>query len=344
MTDSFAALVPYGFSERVQALWNECERPLARPGRVLRVDGATCRVACHDGVERMCRARAPVAVGDWVTVDGDVVEEVLPRWSAVTREDPAPSGAQAGRQVLAANVDVVVIASPADRLKLARVEREVALAWDSGAKPIVVLTKSDLDDGHLFEALRARVAGVDVLATSVRQRKGLKGMADELGTGRTGVLIGPSGAGKSTLVNALVGSDLQSTGDVRAGDHRGRHTTTSRQLVCLPSGGVLIDTPGLRSLGLAGGDGVDAAFPDIERLARGCRFRDCSHGREPGCAVRRAVADGSLDAGRLASFEKLAKEAAAELRRTDRLAARAAKRVWVQRRNDARRYDKRQWM
>lgn len=344
MNENFAALEPYGFTERVHALWNEDDHGFARLGRVVRVDGATCQVACADGAERPCRARTPVAVGDWVEVEDDRVGEVLPRWSAVTRMDPAATGAQAGRQVLAANVDVVVVAAPADRLKLARVEREVALAWDSGAKPVVLLTKSDLDDGHLLESLRVRLAAVDVLSTSAQKKRGLEEVAEQFGPGRTGVLIGPSGAGKSTLVNALVGRDVQATGEVRAGDQRGRHTTTARQLVRLPSGGVLIDTPGLRSLALAGGESLEAAFPDIEKLARGCRFRDCRHGGEPGCAVRRAVADGSLDRARLASFDKLLREAARERRRTDPLAARAQKRIYVQRRNEARRYDKRRWM
>lgn len=342
MTENFDALGPYGFSERVHALWNERAPDFARPGRVVRVDGATCLVVSIDGAERSCRARSPVAVGDWVAVDEDVVHDVLPRWSALTRVDPAPSGVSAGVQVLAANVDVVVITAPADRLKVARVEREVALAWDSGARPSVVLTKSDLDDGdHLLESLRARVTGVDVFPTSVRQRRGIEQLAAQFPPGRTGVLIGPSGAGKSTLVNALVGRDVQATGDVRAGDQRGRHTTTARQLVCLPSGGVLIDTPGLRSLALTGGTGVDAAFPDIERFARACRFRDCTHGTEPDCAVRRAIKDGSLDPARLASFDKLAREAAVERRKTDPLAARAQRRIYVRRRNEARRYDKR---
>jgi ribosome biogenesis GTPase / thiamine phosphate phosphatase len=344
LTEKFDALVPYGFSERVHALWNDRDHPdgdatAARLGRVVRVDGATCRVAVDAAVERPCRGRSPLAVGDWVAVEDDVVACVLPRWSAVVRADPSATGVQ----VLAANVDLVVVAAPADRLKAARVEREVTLAWESGARPLVAFTKSDLDDGHLLDGLRARVAGVDIVATSVRRGRGLDELAAELGPGRTGVLIGPSGAGKSTLVNALVGHALQAVGEVRAGDQRGRHTTTSRQLVCLPSGGALIDTPGLRSLGMAGGTRLGVAFPDIELLSKSCRFRDCNHRREPGCAVRRAVADGALDPGRLASFEKLAREAAAERRRSDPLEARATRRMWVQRRNDARRYDKRRW-
>ncbi|MGH9028692.1 MAG: ribosome small subunit-dependent GTPase A, partial [Acidimicrobiales bacterium] len=213
--------------------------------------------------------------------------------------------------------------------------------WESGARPLVAFTKADLDDGHLLESLRARLVGVDTVATCARHGRGLDDLASELVDGRTGLLIGPSGAGKSTLVNALVGRAVQAVGDVRVGDHRGRHTTTARQLLCLPRGGVLIDTPGLRSLALAGPIRLGAAFPDIERLASRCRFRDCGHGEEPGCAVRNAVATGALDAARLASFEKLAREAAAERRRFDPLEARSARRIWSQRAKEARRYDKR---
>ncbi len=267
--------------------------------------------------------------------------EVLPRWSVLSRVDPAPSGAQAGVQLLAANVDVIVIAAPADRLKVARVEREVAFGWESGAQPLVVLTKSDLDDGRLLESLRRRIAGVDVVPTSVRQKRGLEAIAGAFSAGRTGVLIGPSGAGKSTLVNALVGSEIQATGDVREGDQRGRHTTSARYLVCLPSGGVLIDTPGMRSLAIAGGEGIDVAFPDIDELADDCRFRDCKHRTEPACAVRAAIQAGSLDPARFASFEKLVREVAVERRKSDPLAARAARRMWSQRAKEQRRYDKR---
>ncbi len=343
MPHDFGALVPYGFSARVHALWNDTDTTCALLGRVVRVDGATCRVACADAVERPCRARTQVAVGDWAAVEDGTVAGVLPRWSVVARADPASSGAQAGRQVLAANVDVVVVTAPADRSRVARVEREVVLAWESGARPLVALTKSDLDDGHLLETLRSRVAGVDVVATSARFGRGLDDLAAALAGGRTGLLVGPSGAGKSTLVNALVGREVQATGEIRAGDHRGRHTTTARQLVCLPRGGVLIDSPGLRSLGLPGPVPVDAAFPDIARLARACRFRDCNHRGEPGCAVRGAVVDGTLDPLRLASFEKLGREAAVERRKSDPLEARAARREHSRRAKEARRYDKRLW-
>lgn len=343
MTENFPALAPYGFTERVHAIWNDRGAAKARPGRVVRVDFATARVACADGVERFFRVTRHVAVGDWVALQDDDVAEVLPRWSAVARVDPATTARQAGLQVLAANVDEVVIAAPADRLKLARIEREVALAWESGARPLLVLTKSDLDDGHTLDSLYARIPGVGMIATSARRHKGLDELTGELAPDRTGLLIGPSGAGKSSLVNALIGRDVQTVGDVRAGDRRGRHTTSSRQLLCLPGGGVLIDTPGLRSLGLPGSRGLDHAFSDIEHLARSCQFRDCGHGDEPDCAVRDAIAEGSVDPARLASFKKLKREIAAERRRADPLEALAARRRMTQLAKDARRNDKRRW-
>jgi ribosome biogenesis GTPase / thiamine phosphate phosphatase len=337
----FAALVPFGWSGRVQALWNELGDPTLLAGRVVRVERRRCRVACAQGEERMVVPRVPVGVGDWVAIDGAAVTHLLPRWSAVTRLDPAPTGAQAGVQVLAANVDVVVVTAPADRLSVTRVERELALAWDSGARPLVVLTKRDLDGSDGVAALSSRLVGAHVLATSAKTGEGVDELRHALAPGVTGALLGPSGAGKSTLVNALIGDPVQDVGEVRESDHRGRHTTTSRQLLAIPGGGVLIDTPGLRSLALSGRTGIEKAFADVEALACECRFRDCRHRTEPGCEVLRAVERGTLDPSRLAGFHKLLREAEAERRRSDPVAARAARRLWSQRTREARRYDKR---
>lgn len=340
-------LGPLGWTDRVSKLWRDVADTSLRPGRVVRVERGLCHVAVGASEEHRLpahgqEAHGQAAVGDWVATTPKAVERVLPRWSALTRRDPAASGIQAGVQVLAANVDVVLVTVPADRPSAARVEREVTAGWESGAVPLVVVTKSDLDAGGVvLESLRARLAGADVVATSATTGAGLPRLRSELGPGRTGVLLGPSGAGKSTLVNALFGGAVQAVGEVRSGDARGRHTTTSRQLVCLPCGGVLIDTPGLRSLGLVCGAGVDDVFPEIELLARDCRFRDCGHEHEPGCAVLGAVSAGMLDPGRLESFKKLVREVAAERRRSDPLAAREARRAWSQRATEARRYDKR---
>lgn len=335
-----AALAPYGWSERVLALWSELERGTppdpVQPGRVVRIERGSCEVAAASGPVEHVAGRVGVAVGDWVALALGRIVHVLPRWSTLSRTDPA-----SGIQVLAASVDVVLVTAPADRLHLSRVEREVALAWESGARPLVVLTKADLDNGTALAGLRSRLAGVDLIATSARRFSGLHELQAVVGPGVTGVLLGPSGAGKSTLVNALVGEPVLRTGETRAADGRGRHTTTSRRLLCLPRGGVLIDMPGLRSLGIAGAPDLGSAFSDIEALARDCRFRDCGHESEPGCAVRTAITGGALDAGRLLSFKKLGRELEAERRRADPVAAREARRVWTRRSKDVQRYDKR---
>jgi ribosome biogenesis GTPase / thiamine phosphate phosphatase len=201
------------------------------------------------------------------------------------------------------------------------------VAWDSGARPVVVLTKADLADASTADELGQRLLA-DVLVTSATTGAGLEDVIQALKPDRTAVLIGPSGAGKSSLVNALVGLEVLAVGAVRDADHRGRHTTTSRQLIPVPGGGVIIDTPGLRSLGLVSDGGVDSVFPDIEALAAACRFSDCKHGPEPGCAVVAAVVDGSLEPARLSSFKKLLREAAAEARRRDPVERKAQLKVW----------------
>jgi ribosome biogenesis GTPase len=283
----------------------------------VRVERAACLVACSDGSEVLATARPLPAVGDWVVVttsaDRAAIRGVAPRWSALVREDPG-----GGTQALATNVDLVFITTPADRPNIARVERESVAAWDSGARPVIVVTKVDLDRDDYVVQMQDRLTGVDVVGTAAPIGVGIGEIRALLQPNRTAVLMGPSGAGKSTLANALLGTAALPTGPVREDDHRGRHTTTSRQLVAVPGGGVLIDTPGIRSLGLANSlDGLDRTFADIAELSRGCRYTDCQHEREPDCAVRAAVDDGRLDGTRLASFHKLAREAAYEQRLND---------------------------
>ena len=254
-----------------------------------------------------------LAVGDWVAVrvvdeETRLVHAVLPRRSALTRQDP---GDEHSEQLLAANLDLVLIVAPLDRLRIARIERELLVAWDSGAQPVVVLSKADVaeDVDAVLADLNDRVTGADIVATSARTGAGVAQISAMLQPNKTAVLFGPSGAGKSSLANALLGDEVLATGAVREGDQRGRHTTTSRQLVPLPGGGVLIDTPGIRSISVWGGEeGLSAAFADIEELAEECRFRDCHHDREPGCAVRAAVERGDLHAERFASYRKLVGE------------------------------------
>lgn len=322
-----SALAPLGWDDRIAGLLGSDAATV--PGRVVRVDIDSCQVATPDGDTR-ARSRTPVAVGDWVRVhldDISTVESIATRWSQVARRDPAGL-----TQVLAANVDVVLVAVPADRMSLARVEREVAIGWDSGAQPVVLLTKSDLDTGEAVQQLRERLVGVDVICVSSVTGDGADDVTRLLQPARTGVLLGPSGAGKSTLTNLLAGRAVAATGEVREGDRRGRHVTSARELQVLPSGGVLIDTPGLRSLSLAEDHGgVAAAFPDIEELGAGCRFRDCAHDHEPGCAVVAAQEAGTLDADRLANYRKLRRELDFQLRRDDPVAAKEARAVWKQR-------------
>lgn len=301
---SFDALVPLGWDGRVAALYAAESGPGRQPARVARVDRDRCTLRTAAG---QVRARADVlpATGDWVSFSADptpVVEAILPRWSVLEREG----------QVLAADMDVVFVAAALDRdLNLNRIERELVLAWDSGARPVVVLTKVDaaIDPAVLAKTVAARAVGVDVVLTSAASGEGLDALRAHLRPNRTAVLLGPSGAGKSTLVNRILDVPAQVTSPVRAGDHKGRHTTSSRHLLVVPGGGVLIDTPGLRSVGLTGADGgVALAFPDVEEAAADCRFRDCRHAGEPGCAVAVAIEDGRLDGDRVASYVKLAAE------------------------------------
>ena len=334
---SAGALVEYGWSERVLALFSEFNEPDVLPGRIVRVERSACVVVFPDGAERLVQSPMPPAVGDWVAVRGPVIEAVLPRWSNLSRRDPGGRAVQ----ILAANVDLVVITAPADRPSPSRVERELALAWDSGAKPLVALTKSDLATPDLEQSLRERLVGVDVLATSTIDERGVEQLRGELRPDRTAVLLGPSGAGKSSLVNAMLGRDRLATADVRASDGRGRHTTTTRQLVTVPGGGVLIDTPGLRSLDLGSQIDLDAVYPDIDAMASGCRFRDCRHEAEPGCAVVDAAAAGTLDQGRLANFRKLQREMAEEADRLDPLLRKEELTLGKARIKSARAHDKR---
>lgn len=337
-TPPFRALIAYGWSDRVAALYDSyLVDHTTEPARVIRVERTACTVVDASGIERLLPMAAPVAVGDWVVITTDRLDAVLPRWSSLERQDP--NGGKA--QVLAANVDLVLITIPADRPNPARAERELSLAWESGARPVVVLTKCELADEGLAEELASRLIGADLVATSVGIGVGIDELAARIGHGQTAVLLGPSGAGKSTLTNALLGDQRQATAPVRADDRRGRHTTSSRQLLVLTSGGVIIDTPGLRSLGLMSADGIDQVFPDIDQYASSCRFRDCQHRNEPGCAVTAAVAAGEVAKERLESYLKLLSEGAAEQRRRDPLARQEERRVSRQRTRDARRHDKR---
>ena len=328
------SLRPLGYSSRWQALFAQFEGADTYPARIVRADRGSALIASPDGV---CRARPSAAlvkaargpidlpvVGDWVVVrapqglDVPLIDAVLTRTSAITRGDP---GEPSVVQVLAANVDMVFLVHPIDaEPNLRRIERELSLVWDSGAVPVLVLTKADVADSP--DEARAAVEGVaigcDVLVTSSVSGLGVHALPGYVEGGKTAVLLGPSGAGKSTLINALLGAEHQETGEVRVSDHQGRHTTVARELIQLPGGGLLIDTPGLRALALTGSDvGITATFPEIEEAARSCRFRDCTHHDEPGCAVQAAIESGDLSANRLASYHKLIRETEVAAMKTD---------------------------
>lgn len=273
-------------------------------------------------------AELPV-VGDWVALERPAeadatIHAVLERRTKFSRRAAQdPSGEVVAReQVVAANVDVVfVVASLADDLDPRLLERYLTLAWESGARPVILLTKADLvaDSPSATEELAEMGREVPVVVVSARTGVGLEDVRSRLGPGVTGALLGPSGVGKSTLVNALVGEDLLATGGLRA-DGSGRHTTTRRQLVLLEDGGLLVDNPGMREVHLwLADEGLEDAFPDIVGLESQCRFRDCSHESEPGCAIREALTDGRLSPERWRSYRDLQEELA-ELE--DRLAAR----------------------
>jgi ribosome biogenesis GTPase len=267
------------------------------------------------------------AVGDWVAVEpavqgGDArIRAVLPRFSRFSRR---AAGDETEEQIVAANIDTVFLVAGLDHnFNPRRIERYLLVAWDSGAAPVVVLNKADLvDDPERFvEDVRALAPSVPVHAVSCRVPSGVDPLRGHLRFGQTGALLGSSGVGKSSIVNQLVGHDLLPTRDVRAADSKGRHTTTGRQLVLLPGAGVLIDTPGMRELQLwETGTPLGGAFADIDERAAACRFRDCQHRTEPGCAVRAAVEAGEVSHTRLDSFHKLQDEQAFQARQQDQRA------------------------
>lgn len=336
------ALAPYGWDDA----WAEQFTPYAAegllPGRVVRVDRGQCDVVTTDGVIRADTAFVTphdpmrvVCTGDWVAVDPTgtprYVRAYLPRRTAFVR---STSSKRSDGQILAANVDHAVVAvSLAVELDLGRIERFLALAWESGAQPLVVLTKADLVPdpvtlAHLVQDVETSAPGVTVLSVSAQDGEGLDVLIALLGSG-TSVLLGQSGAGKSTLANALRGEDVMTVQAARDVDGKGRHTTTTRNLLALPGGGVLIDTPGLRGVGLYDAEtGVGQVFAEIEELAGRCRFHDCAHESEPGCAVTAAVDSGELPARRLDSYRKLKRENQWIVAKTDARVRAELRRDW----------------
>ncbi|SEH03960.1 ribosome biogenesis GTPase [Nonomuraea solani] len=317
-----SGLSRYGWTETLDHAFTEHRESGLVPARIVRVDRGLCDAVTEAGPVRagLTALYSPdpllaPCTGDWAALrPGDAPELValLPRHSAIVRSSASRTS---HGQVLAANIDTVVVTvAMTAPLDAARLERLLAIAWDSGARPLIVLTKADLaTDAFELEAL---APGVDILATSAATGQNIDVLTALL-SGTT-VLLGSSGAGKSSLGNALLGDELLATGQVRAHDGKGRHTTVRRELVPLPGGGVLIDTPGLRGISLYDAtDGLEQVFAEIERLAQDCRFGDCGHDTEPGCAVQAALQAGELTERRLASYRKLQRENVWAAARTD---------------------------
>jgi ribosome biogenesis GTPase len=333
----FETLAPLGWDERWASTLESAE-PGALPGRVLQHHGAGLVVALPGGTETIMltkRLDPEPTVGDWVAVIDNEAIAVLDRRSLLRRR----SAHGDKEQQLAANVDTVLLVCGLDRpVKDGRIQRGTTIARDAGARPVVILTKAaigDADSDPEQAAADVRIAhpGIDVVITSVNEGLGLDELRALIGTD-TVTLLGESGAGKSSIVNALLGSEIVPIGSVRKGDSKGRHTTTGRELHLLPSGGVLIDTPGIRAVGLvAEDDAVAETFSDVDEVAEMCRFADCQHDGQPGCAIANALESGELLAGRVEGWRRLREESEAiaeratlaEQRRTDRDFSKEAK-------------------
>ncbi len=326
MTDLTAALARLGWDERRTTELAELGHDLSAAARVVRVDRGHATLRAAAGDLRVVTDGLELAVGDWLVIDGDGgVATMLERRSLLERRMPDDSTSS---PIVAANVDIVVVANALDHAFSARrLERFLLVSWESGATPLVVLTKADACDDLAQAVAEAELAalGAPVLALSVRSGQGIDELRERL-VGSTAVLIGRSGAGKSTLVNALAGADLAATAEVRR-DGKGRHTTTHRELHVLPGAGVLIDTPGLRAVFPHDpGAAAESAFGDVEELAAACRFGDCGHAGEPGCAVAAAVTAGELTRERFEAWQRAERDRIAFERRGDPVAQSAERR------------------
>jgi len=331
-----------GWDDLYQQQFGDLKQDFLTPARVVGEEKKLFRLQNEEGIfwgeisghfRHVAQDRIALpATGDWVAcvpqegTDRSVIHHLLPRRTCLVRKSV---GAGEGDQILAANVDTALITTSANLdLNPRRLERYLALVWASGAMPVILVTKMDLAENAaaLELSLSDIAAGVEILMVSALTGVGMEELRDLLEPGKTFVLLGSSGVGKSTLANALLGAEQLKTQEVREGDDRGRHTTTARYLFPLPTGALLIDTPGMRELGLTDhGEGVSQVFEDIEQLAATCRFSDCQHKSEPGCVVK-----ANVDPERLRSYEKLQKEMDFERRKVDKAFASDSKKKWKQ--------------
>jgi ribosome biogenesis GTPase len=335
-----------GWNAHFQAIWDAQAGPDLIPARVsaehrdryqLLTAMGECPAVTAGRLRHQSDGGEWPAVGDWVAVrmaaQGDlaVIEAVLPRASRFVRK---AAGTDVQAQVVAANLTTVFLVAALDRdFNLRRLERYLVVAVEGGVAAVIVLSKADQcpDPGPALQAVRGITPDAAIVPVSAATGAGIDRLAPWLGEGETVALLGSSGVGKSTLANRLLGREVQSTQAVREQDQRGRHTTTHRELFRLPSGGLLVDTPGMRELQLwHAEEGLSGAFDDLVWIARDCQFRDCSHAAEPGCAIQAGIAAGWIDAARVANWQKLGKELAWLARKQDPVAQRAEKAKWKQ--------------
>jgi len=321
-----------GFSEFFAAAARDIARPELLPARVAADHGSAVRLLGADPAPFTAPATADLCVGDWVLVDPPSAEAParvvlrLPRRTELVRQ---AAGAKTKRQAIAANLDVVfIVTAMGGDLSPRRLERYLAAVHASGADPVIVVNKADLDFSAALSVERDLPPGVPVVVTSTLIDHGLDALRSHLGVGRTAGFVGSSGVGKSSLVNALSGSQVMVTAGIRESDGKGCHTTTHRELRLLAHG-VVVDTPGMRELALWSGEGLQAVFEDLEALAEACRFRDCAHENEPGCALLDGIDDGTVDPERVQSWRKLREEVRRHELRKDPVALRASQRAFA---------------